>query len=113
MYRVEKVPAAARKQGTYRIVAPTGLILKRGHDLAGVLRSIEGGGLKAEVMTYQNGGTYERWRQLGKPSFEDIKLQIGMAMSEPFYKWIEEFFKGNADRKNGAIVAGRIIPSLS
>lgn len=76
-----------------------------GIDNLGVLRSIEGGGLKAEVMTYQNGGTYERWRQLGKPSFEDIKLQIGMAMSEPFYKWIEEFFKGNADRKNGAIVA--------
>ena len=41
MYRVEKVPAAARKQGAYRIVAPTGLILKRGHDLAGVLRSID------------------------------------------------------------------------
>jgi hypothetical protein len=41
MYRVEKVPAAARKQGAYRIVAPTGLILKRGHDLAGVLRAID------------------------------------------------------------------------
>ena len=77
-----------------------------GIDNMGVLRSIEGGGLKAEVMTYQNGGTYERWRQLGKPSFEDIKLQIGMAMSEPFYKWIEQFFGGKADRKNGAIVAG-------
>src|ERR1043166_1378744 len=76
-----------------------------GIENMGVLRSIEGGGLKAEVMTYQNGGTYERWRQLGKPSFEDIKLQIGMAMSEPFYKWIEEFFAGKADRKNGAIVA--------
>ena len=37
MYRVEKVPAAARKQGAYRVVAPTGLILKRGHDLTKVL----------------------------------------------------------------------------
>jgi phage tail-like protein len=72
----------------------------------GVLRSIEGGGIKADVMTYQNGGTYERWRQLGKPKFEDIKLQIGMAMSEPFYNWIAEFFDGKAVRKNGAIVAG-------
>ncbi len=71
----------------------------------GVLRSIEGGGIKADVMTYQNGGTYDRWRQLGKPKFEDIKLQIGMAMSAPFYKWIEEFFTGNATRKNGAIIA--------
>lgn len=71
----------------------------------GVLRSIEGGGIKADVMTYQNGGTYDRWHQLGKPKFDDIKLQLGMAMSEPFYKWIEGFFTGKADRRNGAIVA--------
>ena len=37
IYRVEKVPALARKQGAYRVVAPAGLILKRGHELAKVL----------------------------------------------------------------------------
>lgn len=74
-------------------------------DSLGVFRSVEGGGIKTDVMTYQNSGTYERWRQLGKPKFEDIKLQVGMAMSEPFYKWIEEFFLGKAVRKSGAIVA--------
>jgi hypothetical protein len=41
IYRVEKLHAAARKQGAYRIVAPTGLILKRGHDLAGVLHILD------------------------------------------------------------------------
>jgi hypothetical protein len=41
MYRVEKVPAAARKQGAYRIVTPIGLILKRGHDLANVLKILD------------------------------------------------------------------------
>jgi hypothetical protein len=56
-------------------------------------------------MTYQNAGNYERWRQLAKPKFENIKLQMGMGMSEPFYKWIEEFFTGKGTRKNGAIVA--------
>jgi hypothetical protein len=56
-------------------------------------------------MTYQNGGTYDRWRQLGKPKFEDLKLQIGMAMSQPFYDWIEQFFQGAAIRKDGAIIA--------
>jgi len=76
-----------------------------GMSKLGMFRSIEGGGLKADVMTYQNGGTYDRWRQLGKPKFEDIKLQVGMAMSEPFYGWIAEFFKGNPVRKDGAIVA--------
>lgn len=71
----------------------------------GMFRSIEGGGMKAEVMSYQHGGTYDRWRQLGKPKFEDIKLQVGMAMTEPFYAWIAEFFKGNPVRKDGTIVA--------
>jgi hypothetical protein len=30
---VEKVPALARKQGAYKVVAAAGVILKRGHDL--------------------------------------------------------------------------------
>lgn len=38
LYRVEKNPKLARKQGAYSIIATTGLILKRGHDLYRVLR---------------------------------------------------------------------------
>lgn len=71
----------------------------------GLFRSIEGGGVKADVMTYQNGPNYDRWRQLGKPKFDDIKLQVGMAMSKPFYDWISKFFVGDNERKNGAIIA--------
>lgn len=42
IYRVEKMHALARKQGgAYRVVAPAGLILKRGHDLAGVLKILD------------------------------------------------------------------------
>ena len=37
-YTVEKRPALARKQGAYAVVNATGQILKRGHDLASVLR---------------------------------------------------------------------------
>lgn len=38
LYRIVKNPALARKQGMYAIVAQGGLILKRGHELAQVLR---------------------------------------------------------------------------
>jgi hypothetical protein len=41
LYRIEKTPKLARKQGAYSIVAPAGLILKRGHDLCRVLRLFE------------------------------------------------------------------------
>lgn len=38
LYRIEKQPRLVRRQGAYSVVAGTGLILKRGHDLAHVLR---------------------------------------------------------------------------
>jgi hypothetical protein len=41
LYRIEKNTKLARKQGAYSVVAPTGLILKRGHDLARVLNVLE------------------------------------------------------------------------
>ncbi len=41
MFRVEKVPALARKQGAYRVVAATGLIMRRGHELANVLKILD------------------------------------------------------------------------
>jgi Protein of unknown function (DUF2794) len=37
LYRIEKTPKLARKQGAYSVITPTGLILKRGHELARVL----------------------------------------------------------------------------
>jgi hypothetical protein len=38
LYRIEKDPRLARRQGAYAVVAASGLVLKRGHDLARVLR---------------------------------------------------------------------------
>jgi len=37
LYRIEKNPKLAVRQGAYSVVAATGHILKRGHDLARVL----------------------------------------------------------------------------
>jgi hypothetical protein len=37
LYSITKNPALARKQGMWSVVSATGLILKRGHELAGVL----------------------------------------------------------------------------
>ncbi len=41
LYRIEKSPRLARRQGEYSVVAATGLILKRGHSLRNVLRVLE------------------------------------------------------------------------
>jgi hypothetical protein len=41
LYRIEKHPRLARRQGAYSVVAATGLILKRGNDLKRVLGVLE------------------------------------------------------------------------
>ena len=71
----------------------------------GLFRSVEGGGLRADVMTNQTGGSHVKFRQLGKPHYDDLKLQVGMAATQPFYKWISEFFTGKGTPKSGAIIA--------
>lgn len=38
LYRIEKIPALRQKQGQFQVLAPGGLILKRGHDLKAVLK---------------------------------------------------------------------------
>ncbi len=43
IYRIEKNPKLARKQGVYSVVSATGLILRRGHELDRVLRVLDKG----------------------------------------------------------------------
>jgi hypothetical protein len=41
IYRIEKRPRLARRQGAYSVISATGLILRRGHELEGVLRVLD------------------------------------------------------------------------
>ena len=41
LYQIVKQPKLARRQGVWSVVAPGGVALKRGHDLATVLRVID------------------------------------------------------------------------
>jgi hypothetical protein len=43
IYRIEKNPRLARRQGTYSVVSATGLIVRRGHELERVLRALDKG----------------------------------------------------------------------
>ena len=40
-YRIEKDPKLRNRQGAYSVITATGLILKRGHDLARVLSVLD------------------------------------------------------------------------
>ena len=41
IYRIEKDPKPARRQGAYSVVSVTGHIMKRGHELERVLRVLD------------------------------------------------------------------------
>ena len=41
LYRIEKNPRLARKQGAYSVVTANGLVLKRGHDLRRVIAALD------------------------------------------------------------------------
>ena len=41
IYRIEKNPKLSRRQGAYSVISATGLIVRRGHELDRVLRSID------------------------------------------------------------------------
>ena len=43
LYRIEKRPALARRQGAWAVIGRGGLILKRGHELAQVLKLFDRG----------------------------------------------------------------------
>src|SRR3954447_22298913 len=41
IYRIEKSPRAARRQGAYSVISATGLIVRRDHELDRVLHAID------------------------------------------------------------------------
>ncbi len=41
LFTIEKNPKLARRQGAYSVVAPGGMVLKRGHELRTVLRVLD------------------------------------------------------------------------
>ena len=43
LYRIEKCPKLARKQGAYSVITVTGLVLKHGHDLRHVIAALDSG----------------------------------------------------------------------
>jgi phage tail-like protein len=70
----------------------------------GFLNSVEGGGLKTDVVDYKQGRLQDVWRQIGRLKYEDITIRCGMGLSPDFYKWITDFFGRKLTRKNGAIL---------
>lgn len=73
--------------------------------LLGFLKDMEGGNLEADVVELQSGNSTVINKQISNLKFEDITMQIGLAMPQPIYDWIAASWAKNYQRKNGAIIA--------
>ncbi|HVV86406.1 MAG TPA: phage tail protein [Kofleriaceae bacterium] len=72
----------------------------------GTIRNLDGGGIKADVLTYQHGERGDTWRQLGRTKYEEFKITSGLIAGNELWKWIELCIKGTPERRNGALCAG-------
>jgi len=71
----------------------------------GTIRNIDGGGIKADVLTYQHGEGGDTWRQLGRTKYDDLKITSGLVAGTELWKWISKCISGDPVRHNGALCA--------
>jgi tail tube protein gp19 len=71
---------------------------------AGWIGSIDGGHFKSQAVSSMVGADRYVTRYAGKPTYDDITISVGAAMSPPFWAWVQASLDGEPQRRNGAIV---------
>lgn len=76
-----------------------------GMKYMGTLQSVDGGGLKSDAVEEKVGKDGHTSRHPGRPKYDDVTIQVGMAMAPRFWKWIKASFNYEPLRYDGAIIA--------
>jgi len=71
----------------------------------GFVKSVDGGGVSAEVIVEHTGLSYFSKKHLGPPVYDDFTLEIGFSMGTALYDWISASWQMNYQRKDGSITA--------
>src|SRR5262245_57221451 len=70
----------------------------------GFVRSVEGGAVSADTVVEKVGPDHIHSKHVGRVKYDEISVQVGFSMTQPFYRWVEDGFKNAYSRKNGAII---------
>jgi len=70
----------------------------------GFVKSVDGGGIAAEVVHEPSGPGHFVKKHIGPLKYEAITLQFGLSMTKAVYDWIAASWALNIRRKNGAII---------
>ncbi|HEX6837170.1 MAG TPA: phage tail protein [Polyangia bacterium] len=71
---------------------------------AGFVSGIDGAHFKADAVVYQQGSDFHVTKYAGRAKYDDITINVGAAMSPPFWKWVASSLDGKPQRRNGALV---------
>lgn len=73
-------------------------------QIAGWVTGVEGGSIKADVITEKLGADNLLNKQSGAIKYQEISLRCGLGMSKQLYDWIKAECAGTFTRHTGAIV---------
>ncbi len=93
---------ALSKDGRAYVAGRFALLLDR-DTTASLLKSVDGGAIKGEVVTLVADPVNKK--ALAQLQYEIFEMQLGMTMGKPLYDWIKASFDLKPVRKNGSIVA--------
>jgi phage tail-like protein len=71
---------------------------------AGFVSGIDGGQFKADPVSYQQGADFFVTKYAGRAKYDDITINVGAAMSPPFWNWVSSSLDGKPQRRNGVLV---------
>jgi phage tail-like protein len=71
---------------------------------AGFVSAIDGAHFKSNPVKQNVGNTNHVTIYAGKPTYDDITVTVGMAMSPAFWKWIKASLDNKPERRTGALV---------
>ena len=66
----------------------------------GFIKSVDGGGISAEVVQEQSGNNYFVRKHIAQVKYEDLSLQMGLALDKSVYDWIAASWMGSYSRKD-------------
>lgn len=71
----------------------------------GFIKSVDGGGIRADVISEATGASYFVKKHIGQPKYEDIMLEVDFRLTKNLFDWIASSWMSDYSRKNGSILS--------
>src|SRR5215216_5100638 len=72
----------------------------------GFIKSLDGGGISADVVEEQAGNSYFARKHIAQVKYEDLSIQMDFSLDKSIYNWIAASWTGSYSRKDVDILVG-------